>query len=257
MRSLNRERASLLSNSKTSRAYLGGLGGALLLLGLVTEIGSAQGRPAQTPANNGLRSELSLDSHTASVSIKPLRADDPAHRSLFSSGAAGSRISIGQLQTNGTLRLGTLSFARNDLRGLKYDLWLQGTRAGWQLGVIELPPPPMPPAPEPKPATEGRGAETRPATDPKPAADTKAAAEQRPSTEPRPLGEIALTPHAGAGSTPTLIAALIPTSADSGRLVLRWGGLEASTDLHFTEPFRQPLGGGGASNQPINRKHDD
>jgi hypothetical protein len=253
---LNRERASLLSNSKTSRAYLGGLGGALLLLGLITEIGFAQKRPAQAPADNGLRSELSLDSHTASVSIKPLRADDPAHRSLFSSGAAGARISIGQLQTNGTLRLGTLSFAKNDLRGLKYDLWLQGTRAGWQLGVVELPPPPMPPGAEPKPAAEGRGGEARAGSDSKPAAD-KPAAEPKPPTEPKPLGEIALTPHASTGSTPALIAALIPTSADSGRLVLRWGALEASTDLHFTEPFKQPLGGGGPPNQPINRKHDD
>src|SRR5262245_7726592 len=261
MRSLNRGRASLPSSNSNHdvRAF----GAGLFVLALAGGLISAQGRPAQPPAESALRSELSLDAHTASVSILPaLRADDAGSRSLFASGAgAGNRVRIGRLQTNGALKIGGLAFAKNDLRGSRYELWLQGTRGGWQLGIIELPMPPMPPMPPaagapagapPAPPATGSAA----ATPPTPASPA-AAPNDATAGEPKPVGEVALTPHPVSTSSPTLLAALVPSSATGGRLVLRWGGLEASTDVQFTEPQRLPAGGGGQPNQPVNRKHDE
>ena len=260
MRSLNRGRASLPSSNSNHhvRAFGAGLIAAALAGGLI----SAQGRPAQAPAESALRSEFSLDAHTASVSILPtLRADDAGSRSLFASGAsAGNRVRIGRLETNGALKIGGLAFAKNDLRGSRYELWLQGTRAGWQLGIIELPMPPMPAMPPagapagapPAPPASGSAASTPPAPSSAGTAPTGATA-----NEPKPVGEVALTPHPVSNTSPTLLASLVPSSATGGRLVLKWGALEASTDVQFTEPQRLPAGGGGQPNQPVNRKHDE
>jgi hypothetical protein len=217
---------------------------------------SAQSRPAQAPPEAALRSELSLDTHTVSVSVSSsLRADDAANKSLFAPGtSAGGRIKIGQLVTNGTLKLGPLAFARNDLRGVRYDLYLQGSRAGWQLGLVELPPPAPPPG-----APAAGGPPQGPAAGPPPAAAAAPPARDAAASAPKAIGDVTLTPHSVSPSSPTLVAALVPNTTTSGRLVLRWGGLEASSDLEFTEPQRLQVGGGdgGQANQPVNRKHDD
>jgi len=266
MRSLNPGRPSL-PNSNSSHPLVRAFGVGLVVLALAGGL-IAQSRPAQAPAESVLRSEFSLDMHTVSVSVSPsLRADDAANKSLFATGAStGSRVRIGQLATNGTLKVGTLAFAKNDLRGLRYDLYLQGTRAGWQLGIVELPPPAPPPGAAAGGPAAASAAGAPPATaaaaPPAPgAAPPEAAAAPpppgaAPAGTPKPVGDVTLTPHPVSASSPTLVAALVPNTATAGRLVLRWGGLEASTDVQFTEPARLP-GGGGQPGQPVNRKHDE
>ncbi|PYR35537.1 MAG: hypothetical protein DMF90_13245 [Acidobacteria bacterium] len=269
MRSLNPGRPSL-PNSNSSHPLVRAFGVGLVVLALAGGLIAAQtqSRPAQAPAESVLRSEFSLDMHTVSVSVSPsLRADDAANKSLFATGAStGSRVRIGQLATNGTLKVGTLAFAKNDLRGLRYDLYLQGTRAGWQLGIVELPPPAPPPgaAAGGPAAASAAGAPLAAAAAAPPAPGTAppeaAAAPPTPGAAPagpKPVGDVTLTPHAVSASSPTLVAALVPNTATAGRLVLRWGGLEASTDVQFTEPARLPAGGGGQPGQPVNRKHDE
>jgi len=227
-------------------------GVGLVVLALAGGLIAAQSRPAQAPAESVFRSEFSLDMHTVSVSVSPsLRADDAANKSLFATGtSAGSRVRIGQLVTNGTLKVGTLAFAKNDLRGLRYDLYLQGSRAGWQLGIVELPPP------APPPGAEAAGGPAATSASGAPPAAAAAAPGASPAA-PKPVGDVTLTPHPVSASSPTLVAALVPNTATGGRLVLRWGGLEASTDVQFTEPQRLPGGGGGQPGQPVNRKHDE
>jgi hypothetical protein len=173
-----------------------------------------------------LQSELSLDAHTLSVSVPAsLSAEDPAHQGFFSAPAGSpSRVRIGRLQTNGALRLGTLTFAKNDLRGLAYELWLDGTRDEWRLELTEI-----------------LAAQTQTQGGPAPAA----------------IGTVSLVKQRASSPSPSLVPALIPSSRDAGRLVLRWGDVEAGAELQFTEEQRIPLGGGGQPNQPVNRKHDE
>jgi hypothetical protein len=173
-------------------------------------------------------------------------AGDPAHKGFFSSDSEG-RVRIGRLLTNGALQLGTLSFARNDLRGLAYELWLEGSRDEWRLDVVEIPAPPMPAAPP--------GATPPPGSAP-PAGGAPPAAP--PPSPPAPGGKLALSKQRSAEPAASLIPALVPTSRDGGRLVLRWGDVEATADLRFTQEQRLSLGdGAGRPNQPVNRKHDE
>jgi hypothetical protein len=156
-----------------------------------------------------MRSELSLAGHAVTVAFAPaLRADDPAHKGLFSGvgRAPGGRVRIGQLVTsNGTLRFGTLDLPKADRAGLWYDLWLEGTSDAWRLQVTQ------PPAP----GTEAAGS-------------------------PAMIGAVALSRQAGAVASPTFAAALIPTAGDAGQLVLRWGGYQSTTDIKFTDPPQRP-----------------
>ena len=172
---------------------------------------TTQQAPAQTqqpPADGLVRSEIALAGHTVSVAFAPaLKADDPAHRGLFSqAGAPGGRVRVAQLVTsNGTLRLGTLDLKKADRAGLRYDLWLEATGEGWQLQVTE---------------PQAAGSE---------AAGPLAM-----------IGTTALSRQAGTVATPVLAAALIPTAGDSGQLVLRWGGYQGTVDMKFTDPPQRP-----------------
>jgi hypothetical protein len=208
-------------SSRTDRAWSPAIGLVVLGLSLASSGGSAQG--TQPPAASGadaLRLELTLDVHTLGVSVPAgLRADAAKHRGLLAAGPSASRVAIGQLQTNGALRSGAVSFAKNDLRGLKYDVWLEGSREKWQLELVEVP-------------------------------DPKATA------PPASVPKIELTPRASGAVSPTLVAALVPADRDAARLVLRWGDLEATAEMQFTEPQRLPTGD-GRPNQLVNRKHDE
>jgi hypothetical protein len=137
------------------------------------------------------------------------------------SGSATARVRVAQLETNGSLRIGTLAVGKNDPAGFRYDLWLEGTREGWQLQVTDAP---------------------------------KSAAPESPSV----VGQVALSRRAGALVSPTFVAALIPATGDTGRLVLQWGEYEATTEVQFTDPPRRRLTTENArTNVPTSRTHDE
>jgi hypothetical protein len=185
--------------------------------------------PTPQPSADGLvHSEIALAGHSVAVAFAPaLKADDPAHRGVLSraSGSAGARVRVAQLVTsNGTLRLGTLDLKKADRTGLKYDLWLQAASDGWQLQVAE-------------PSAAG--------------SDT--------AGSPAMIGTVALSRKEGAVPTPTFVAALVPTAADAGQLVLRWGGYEETADVKFTDPVVRQRAGlqNGARNVGITRGDED
>lgn len=197
----------------------------LLFLGGIAEVTTEQpsGKTAP-PARDGLvGSELSLAAHTATVAFAPaLRAGDSANRSLFisSPGSSTARVRVAQLETNGSLRMGTLALGKDDPAGLRYELWLEGTPERWQLQVTNLP----------KPAT----------------------------ADPRSVvGHVALSRRAGAVVSPTFAAALMPVTGDTGRLVLLWGEYEADAEVQFTDPPRRRQTENARPNVPTNRTHDE
>jgi hypothetical protein len=202
---------------------------SVCLLGLLANVTTEQA-PAQAPqplADGLVHSEIALAGHTVTVAFVPaLKADDPAHRAVLSrAGSQGTaRVRVGQLvTTNGTLRLGTLDLKKADRSGLKYDLWLEATGDGWQLQVAE---------------PSALGSET--------------------AGSPAMIGTVALSRQAGVAS-PTLVAALVPTAADAGQLLLRWGGYEGTADVKFTDPAVRQRPGlqNGARNVGVTRGDED
>src|SRR5262245_57156120 len=89
----------------------------------------AAGTGAQSPAKpaakaDGLfHAELSLIGRTASINFSPtLRASDAAYKGLFASaGQIEGRARIGQLQTNGALRLGDVTVGKPGAAPLSFD----------------------------------------------------------------------------------------------------------------------------------------
>ena len=86
------------------------LGLSAFLLGLVAEVATEQAPP--TKPTGLLRSELALGGQTAFLEYSPdLKATDPAHKVLLSAtvGSATARVRVAQLETTGSLRIGSLS----------------------------------------------------------------------------------------------------------------------------------------------------
>src|SRR5712692_4199184 len=203
---------------------------SVCLLNLLATVTTEQA-PVQTgrqPADGLVHSEIALAGHSVAVAFAPaLKADDPAHRGVLSkaSGSAGARVRVAQLATsNGTLRLGTLDLKKADRAGLKYDLWLEATNGGWQLQVAE---------------PSALGSET--------------------AGSPAMIGTVALSRQAGAVPSPTFVAVLVPTAADAGQLVLRWGGYEETAEVKFTDPVVRLRAGlqNGARNVGVTRGDED
>lgn len=188
------------------------------------------GTGAQSPAKPSakgdglLRTELSLVGRTASVSFAPnLRASDSAYRNLFApAGKAEGRVRIGQLQTNGTLRLGTVSVGKPGASSLAFDLSIEAGSDGWQLDIAAADP------------SAGTGASSS-------------------------AGKIPLSRQPGAVASPMLVAALVPVSRNTAQLLLTWGDVKAAAGVEFQEVQAPPRPPGAARQppQPINRKHDD
>ena len=190
-------------------------------LGLAVATGAQA--PAKPPnkadgADGLLHTELSLIGRTASISFAPdLRANDAVHRDFF---ASAGRVRLGELQTNGALRLGNVSVGKPAVAPLRYDLSLEATSEGWQLDVATV------------------------------AAPDGAASNS--------LGKVALSRQPSAVASPTLVAALVPVTRDTAQLVLSWGDVRAAASVQFQEvqlPFRP--GAGGRQIPPVSRKHDD
>jgi hypothetical protein len=104
---------------------------------LIVAVGAAAQLPPKPPvkADGLLRTELSLLGRTASISFAPdLAAGDAAHRSLFTSPGQG-QVRVGQLETNGALRVGEVSVGKPGASPLRFDLSIVATSDGWQLDV--------------------------------------------------------------------------------------------------------------------------
>lgn len=209
---------------------------SVLLLGLIAGVATEQAPP---PKPTGLlRSELALGGQTASLEYAPdLRATDPAHKALLSATAAAAtpRVKVGQLETTGSLRIGTLELTRQETPAsssqepagadgrraagtpapvaVRYGLWLSGADSGWQLHVTD--------------ATN------------------------------LTVGQIPLARRAVDPASPTFVAALIPEDITLGHLVIRWGGYQATADVQFTNPVRRRIEENRVPNATTNRTHDE
>jgi len=182
------------------------------------------GKPS-VKADGLLHSELSLIGRTASIAFAPdLRAADAANKSLFApAGQLSGRARVGQLETNGALRFGSVSVGKPGATPIRFDLFVEAGGEGWQLDIVS--------------------------------ADASGAAGATS------LGKVALSRQPNTPASPMLIAALVPVARDSAQLVLTWGDVKASTGFQYQEVQAPARGaGGGAGRQsppPINRKHDD
>jgi hypothetical protein len=138
---------------------------------------------------------------------------------------------VGQLDTTGSLRIGSIDLAGPPQQvqtpagpqspaapgqapaAVQYDLWLQGANDDWQLQVT--------------------------------GADTRA------------VGQIPLSRQAAAPASPNLVAALIPEDSVVGRLVLRWGEYQTTADVLFTDPSRRRAEENRGVNVTTSRRHDE
>ncbi len=203
-----------------------------LVVGLIAGVATEQASPGQPGGEGLLRSELALGGRTVVLAFPPdLRASDPAHKVLLSATppAAAGRVRVGQIETTGSLRIGTVELGSQDTPGaggpapanaaaqgpvsVRYDLWLEGASDGWQLQVT----------------------------------DANAAV----------VGHIPLARQAAAPASPAFVASLIPEDITVGHLVLRWGGYQATADVQFTNPSRRRTDENRTPNETTNRRHDE
>jgi hypothetical protein len=132
-----------------------------------------------------------------------------------------SRVRVAQLHTNGSLRIGTLALGKEVPAGLDYDLWLEAAGENWSLQATE--------------ASTATGA--------------------APATT---VGQLLLPRRSSTTGSSTFVAALAPSTGDTGRLVLRWGADEAETAVQFTDPPRRTRQTETAlPNVTTNRTHDE
>ena len=193
----------------------------------VCAIGFAVAVSAQAPARPAVKpdglihTELSLLGRTASVRFAPdLRANDPAHRTLFANGQASGRVRVGELQTNGALKFGDVSVGKPGLVPFRFELFLEAAGDTWQLTIAPV------------------------------AAAADAAAAATPS-------KVALSRERAATAAPTLAAALVPVGRDTAQLVLTWGDIKAVAGVQFQDVQLPARGGGGRQVAPVNRTHTE
>ncbi len=202
------------------------VGALLLVLGTA---GLAVAQPAAPPPgqdaksakslNGLLRSDLSLEGRTVTLAVDPaLRAADPSHRRFFSpDGSPDARARLGHLVIAGAVRIGALDVPAANPAGQQFDVWIETTADGWGLEI----------------------------------------ADARAPESPKVIGDVVLDrKRLGGGARATLLAALIPATENTGRLVLQWGEFEAAADLLFTDPVaRRPPA--APPNTLVNRRHDE
>jgi hypothetical protein len=178
----------------------------ILSLILVTLSGQVA---AQSPSDQ-LQSSATLGLRTVTVvSASEVQIDDPTHRTLLSETPSGV-VRIGQLETDALAHIGHVEIGTEQTEPLdedivenlgtsRYDLWLRGTDDGLRLQVAD---------------SQGDMA-----TDPA-----------------NVLGSIPLTHRSVTRQTPTLVTGFVPTGADGGDLLVRWGSHEWAVDVQFAEP---------------------
>ena len=201
------------------------------LVGFGAAVATGQAQPRQPSGAASIRSELSLGGRTALIAYATdLRASDPAYKALISNstGLPLARVRVGQFETTGALRIGTIDLAAPPAPTVspeaasagsqeppvaRYGIWLQSAQNGWQLQVTD-------------------------------AAQAV-------------VGEIALAREAAASPSPIFVAALMAETISVGRLMLRWGAYEATVDVQFINPSRRRTAENVGVNQTINRRHDE
>jgi hypothetical protein len=211
--------------------------GVMAAVALAAAVAAQQssGRPS-APALAGLfRSELSLGGYTATVASVPAAADALVRRQTASAGgeAAPSRVRVAQLETNTSLRLGDVAVGKRDPAGSRYDLWLEAPGAATSAWSLQI------------------------------AAAGQAAGE--PSVVGSvPLGAVgtgggsASSSDRNSGAVPGFVAALVPDTERTGRLVLRWGSSEAVVGVAFTDPPQtRRTSETTPPNTTVNRAHDE
>lgn len=169
-----------------------------------------------------VESRLTLGFRPVTLVYSPtLSAADGPHDALLSArDAAPGRVRVGQLRAHPLLRIGTLDGSElsddnesgegtPQRRGRRYDLWLTRVATGWTLEAHRL------------------------------ASDDETAAML--------VGTIPLTHAATSDAVDAMSAALVPTSDDTGQLVLSWGRHRWTADYDFADPpANRGQGGGGA-----------
>jgi hypothetical protein len=205
--------------------YTATLAASVAAWGLTAALG-AQG-PGKPAAGDGLlASELALAGRSLTVAYAPdLKADAPAHQpfQIDSAPASGARIRLLRLVATGPVLLDGLEIGKAGGRpspaGVRHDAWLLATGDGWSLEVTEVP--------------------------------------KDPPVNATVIGRVALSRTAAPAAAPTLVAALIPESGDSGRLLLRWGRHEASAGVTFNRQMGRPPRPESQPNQLTSRKHHE
>ena len=212
----------------------------VVFVGLITGVATYQAPPGERKSDGLLRSELSLGGRTAILAYAPdLKASDPANKALLSAPSSSARVRLGELETTGALRI----------------------------GPVDLGPPPstqMPASDTARPKSE----RTQPPFDPSqglPAIRYELWLEstndgwriQAADAHQTVVGNIPLARRPATTAAPTLLAALIPEDRTLGRLVLRWGEHEATTDVQFTNPSRRRIEENRGVNVTTKRTHDE
>jgi hypothetical protein len=203
----------------------------VLFVGLIAGVATEQAPRGQPTGDGLLRSELALGGRTAILTFPPdLKASDPAHTRLLSATprASAGRVRVGQIETTGSLRIGTVELvnptsaptggepanaATPSPVSVRHELWLEGADEGWQLQVTDA--------------------------------------------DKAVVGQLALTRHAAAPASPTLVASLVPEDIAVGRLVIRWGDYRAAADVQFVNPSGRRTNENRTPNETINRTHDE
>ena len=218
-----------------------GLGACLLV---PVPAGAGQDDADSAPADV-IRTELTLNLRPVAVSFEPgLGAGDPAHRELLAGGgsASGARVRVGEIEVIPRLRIGTLggtrraAGSRRNSAPATYALWLARNGADWSLELLA--PAGGNDAGETAAdggAGNGEGGREHDGADPEQRETEDGDDEAGAVQDGGVVGSIPLTREA-AGTRETFSAALVPTSDDAGRLLLRWHDHRWAADFHFAEP---------------------
>lgn len=191
---------------------------SVFLVSLIAGVATEQAPPGQPTGDGLVRTELSLSGRTVTLAFTPtLRANDPAHIGVLS--AAGGPAS-GRVRIGQLVTTGTLRIGTSTASVGKPD------PAGipfdlWLEGT-----------------TNGWQLQVTDAA--------KAA-----------VGSTPLERQRGAVASPNLVAALVPEEGKTGRLILRWGEYQATTDLQFTDPARRRNAEETRPNTAVNYTHDE
>ncbi len=194
------------SRSRSSRRGLPAFALALVFLALPPVAGAQEAGGAEAGPAGVMRTELALDIRPLSFAFDAtLRASVPRPLLAAAESAPESRIRLGELTVNPFLNIGDLDAAARREAGQpplagETVVWLTRADDGWALELESVP----------VESADAEGADEA-------AADAGDAVETDDGIVARvPLAREAAEPQE------TLSAALVPTSDDAGRLVLRW-----------------------------------
>ncbi len=212
-------------HSRSSRRCLPALAFVLVFLGLPLVAGAQEAGDAEAGAAGVIRTELALDNRPLSFAYdSTLRATVPRPLLASDESAAESRIRLGELTVNPFLAIGTLDAAARREAGEPpvagpTTVWLTRADDGWALELEQAP-------------AEGAAEGTEEGEESGDAAEGSGEAEAEATAEADDV-VVAHIPLAREADEPqdALSAVLVPTSDDSGQIVLRWHDHRWSADF--------------------------